>query len=106
MKMYISGPITGCKNQNREAFAKAKRRIEAVGDTAVNPHDIGDWAEHDGFINDAMTEEQKHAAYMREDLKALLDCDAILMLKKWGDSKGALIEHSVAKAVGMTVFYQ
>jgi hypothetical protein len=43
---------------------------------------------------------------MKEDLAALLNCDGIYMLKNWGASQGARIEHVVAKEMGLTVEYE
>lgn len=38
--------------------------------------------------------------FMQFQLENLLKCDGILMLQGWQDSKEAVIEHYVAKAVG------
>lgn len=45
-------------------------------------------------------------SYMREDLRALKECDAIYMLRNWTDSRGAKIEHWFAKRYGKKVYYQ
>lgn len=87
MKIYISGPITGKPNLNREAFAQAAEAIRAAGHEAVNPHEItaplGD---------DAPWEE-----YMKIDIAALVTCDAILLLEGWQGSKGARLENKIAR---------
>jgi hypothetical protein len=44
-----------------------------------------------------------HRGYMRADLRALLDCDAIFMLPGWRESRGATVEHAVAVACGIPV---
>lgn len=41
--------------------------------------------------------------WMVVDLKAMLDCDGIVMLPGWEDSPGARLEHHVALALGMSV---
>ena len=43
--------------------------------------------------------------YMAEDTRALLQCDAIIMLENWTDSKGARIEHAIAKEHGLEMYY-
>jgi hypothetical protein len=43
---------------------------------------------------------------MKEDIKALCDCDQIFMLSNWVDSKGAIIEHAIAMYLGIKVIYQ
>jgi len=45
-------------------------------------------------------------SYMLEDLKALSECDAILMVHNWWDSPGACIEHAFAQRAGLKVYYQ
>ena len=89
MKIYISGPMTGLSEYNKPAFMNAERRIRKAGHEPVNPaalpHDHGHtWEE-----------------YMREDIKALMYCDAILLLDGWEKSKGAVIEFTLAAHVGI-----
>lgn len=43
---------------------------------------------------------------MKEDVKALCDCDEIFMLSNWTDSKGAIIEHTIAMYLGLKVSYE
>ena len=43
---------------------------------------------------------------MRQDLKAMLDCDGIYMLDNWKDSKGAKIEHDLCVYLGITVMFE
>lgn len=89
MKVYISGPMTGYPDYNHPAFMAVENHIKALGHEPVNPatlpHDHGrTWEE-----------------YMREDIKALMDCDAILMLDGWRQSKGARIEWDLAMSLNI-----
>ena len=43
---------------------------------------------------------------MKEDVKALCECDIIYMLSNWTDSKGAIIEHTIAMYLGLKVQYE
>lgn len=43
--------------------------------------------------------------YMRRDIRWLLECDAILMLPQWSNSKGAIIEAQLADALGISKYY-
>jgi len=43
---------------------------------------------------------------MKEDLKALLDCDGIYMLRGWEQSKGAKIEYELAMNLGIKRYYE
>jgi len=44
--------------------------------------------------------------YMRTDIKALCDCDAIYMLSNWRDSNGATIELQIANHLELDVVHQ
>lgn len=92
-KMYISGPITGYETEERiEAFAAASARAEAMGYKAVNP------------MKD-QPEGWSWEEYMRRDIEKLCKCDAIVMMRGWEHSRGAMLELEIAKALEMEVFY-
>lgn len=91
MKVYISGPITGMPDQNRPAFDAAELAIAARGHVPVNPLRV---AAH-------LPPESDWYEYMRTDVRALLGCDAILLLDGWADSRGARIEENLASTLGI-----
>jgi hypothetical protein len=80
-KVYISGPITGMPNGNREAFIEAERQLRLLGFTPMNPFNIN-------------TEEdrQDRDQCLKNDIKVLMDCQYIFMLPGWDKSKGACLE--------------
>jgi nucleoside 2-deoxyribosyltransferase len=41
--------------------------------------------------------------YMRADIKALVDCDSVLILPGWEESRGARVERMLAEALGIPV---
>ena len=106
-RCYIAGPIAGVPDF-RERFAAAVPAVEALGYEVVNPCDIPP-ADHDGECppgydpGEDASGHTSSACYMRADLRALLDCDAIFMLPGWRESRGATVEHAVAVACGMTI---
>jgi len=105
-RCYIAGPIAGVPDF-RERFAAAVPIVEALGYDPVNPCEITP-AAHDGDCPPGYDpgEEGEHtssACFMRSDLRALLDCDAIYMLPGWRESRGATTEHTVAVACGIPV---
>lgn len=93
MKIYISGPISGVANGNREAFEDAKRQLLEAGHEPVSPHDLH------GELPKLWEE------YMRVDIAALMGCDAILMLRGWVGSRGARIEMSLAYNLYMPTYH-
>ena len=87
-KVFISGPMTGLPNYNREAFDEAEEMLQNAGFTVVNPAKFG--------IDD-MTD----ADIARIDLNALLSCNYIYQLEGWSYSKGASAEWSVSLWAGI-----
>lgn len=87
-KVFISGPMTGLPNYNREAFEEAEELLNRAGFTVVNPAKFG---------IDGLTD----ADIARIDLSALLSCNYIYQLEGWSYSKGASAEWSVALWAGI-----
>ena len=88
MKIYISGSITGDADYI-QVFARAEAKLLKKGHEVVNPvalsHNHG----------------KTYQEYMKEDIKALLDCDAIYMIPGWCNSAGATFELDVANMCGI-----
>lgn len=90
MKIYISGKISGTTDF-RERFKEAEKKIIDAGHEAVNPVEL--LHEHD----------LSWESYMKEDIKAMMDCDAVFMIGDWNQSEGARIEHNLAWNVGLKI---
>lgn len=88
--VYLSGPMTGIPNYNREAFNDAARRWEGAGFKVNNPARL----EH-GY---------DRTYYMREAVKSVLAADALVVLDGWKASVGAVIEVVIAGALGTPVY--
>ena len=94
MKIYIRGKITGIEETAPQLFKEAEEFLKAKGYEVVNPMTINH--DHDkSWLN-----------YMKTDIIALMECDAIFMLENWEESKGALIENFNAIALGYDIIYQ
>ena len=91
-KIYISGPMTGIANANREEFFKANARLAAYGYTVLNP-----------AVN---PEGLSYDEYMAIDMAMLQVCDAIYMLTGYQKSPGARAELALAESLKFNVFYQ
>jgi nucleoside 2-deoxyribosyltransferase len=95
MRVYISGKITGLDLHDAFAkFARMESNLRMFAHEPINPMKLP----HD--------HDKSWHSYMREDIKALCDCDAILMLNDWADSRGAIVEHSLAMMLGIPVYFQ
>ena len=114
MRVYVSGPMTGCPDLNRPAFDEAELRLTAQGHFVINPHRIsglfGTEAElcesfmyyYDGFRSDSVSSLAR--AVMDADLAAVRSCDAIYLLKGWKTSRGARRELAEALKYGLEIF--
>ena len=89
--VYVSGPVTGRENRNREAFEDARRRLCAAGYWVRLPH---------GCVPPGT--EWKEA--MRLSIAAMMGCDGVARLTDWRESPGARIEVRLALDLGMPVY--
>ena len=93
-KIYISGPISGHRIEERiKTFQQAEEMLIAAGYEVKNPF-------KNGLPQSASTNE-----HMRADLKMLLECDEIFMLDKWNHSAGRFVEFAVAVSAGCRVTF-
>ena len=90
-RIYISGPMTGMPEMNFPAFHAEAARLTALGYDVVNPAELNPEPEN-GW----------HEC-MRNDLAALLTCDALALMDGWQKSAGAHLEMHVAHRVGMEI---
>lgn len=94
-KIYISGRITG-NPEYREQFEKAELSLQNEY-YIVNPIKLADF-----FLPDCTD----WVKFMKLDIKYLLNCTHVYMLKGWEHSRGAKIEHQLAKDLNMTIIYE
>jgi hypothetical protein len=98
MTTYIAGPMTGYPEFNYPAFEDAAKALRASGIDVISPHEL-----HGSDTPASYTAEQSYAWYLRAALRALLDCDEIVLLPGWANSDGAQLERRIAEALGMHV---
>lgn len=115
--VYISGPISGCENLNREEFTRVELLLFNNGFVPVNPFGL---TENDSYLEELMrslelakTESDKlrinnliwrHC--MTIDIEALLKCKLVVVLKNWETSKGANLEICIAQKLGIPVLLE
>jgi hypothetical protein len=91
-RIYIGGPMTGIPEHDFPAFHAEAARLRVLGHEVVNPAEIN---------SDPGASREE---CLKNDIRALLDCDALVLLARWRLSEGALLEWAIARAVGMDVF--
>lgn len=101
---YIAGPMRGIKWFNFPAFDTAYCEVSRLGYDPVSPADID---RKNGFDPHLLPEDHDWnvvpetgptlAQVVDRDIKAVLKCDAIYLLKGWEKSTGARAEYAVAR---------
>ena len=95
MRIYIAGKITGLPIEEvRQKFKVAEDQINKEGFIAINPMEL----QHD--------HDKRWESYMVVCIAAMILCDALYMLLGWHESKGAILEHSLALQLGIPIVYE
>ena len=92
MKIYIAGKITGDPNY-KEKFNSAEKTVAELGHSVMNPAWLVDYPDF------------TYADYVAVSTTMQFRCNAILMLKDWGESNGAICEFERAKKLGQEIFF-
>jgi hypothetical protein len=92
MKVYIAGPMTGLPDFNYPAFHALAADLRSAGYVVVNPAE-----------NFAGDQTLPYRTYLREAVRSLVDCDAVALLPGWENSRGAMLERSIAETLGMVL---
>lgn len=102
-KVYISGSFSKDPVQAKLNFKSAQLLIESMGLTAVNPFEIN----HDEKLIKSLEASKQWEVYMRGDIGALVNCDAIYVIgNDYTQSRGATLEIYIANQIGIPVYYE
>jgi hypothetical protein len=94
-RCYNSGKITGLpKSEYLFNFMIADCEIENKGYFAVDP------------LFQGLKKNAPWLAHMIIDVLLMLTCSTVYFQRNWKDSKGARIEHRIAKFFGLKIIYQ
>jgi hypothetical protein len=108
--IYLSGPITGKRDNNRRAFIKAAERLEKyIGPEndsfrIVSPIKIAQAVDLNfSDLSRVLSRPQKPKweDYMRACIKRLCEATHVYFLKGWEKSRGACLERCIAKGLGI-----
>lgn len=95
MRIYLAGMITNLDPLTAaECFRRAAVHVEGCGHVPLNPLTLV-----------CQKEGRCYEEYLLDALRImLLDADAIYLLPNWRRSRGAKIEHFIAKTLGKPVY--
>lgn len=97
-KFYLAGPMTGLPEYNFPEFDRYCEILRKKNFDIISPHEIdhGETPETRGSLD--------YHLYIKEGLKALLTCDAVILMPGWENSHGSRFEVEVARKCGMNIF--
>jgi hypothetical protein len=109
MIVYLSGPITGMRDNNRRKFSKAQKKIEETLTgrkplQIINPNKLAEIVE---FRFSGKNRNLYHVIkpqwtdYMRYCIENLVHASCVYFLKGWKKSKGATLERRIAETLGI-----
>ena len=90
-RIYLSGPMTGLHECNRQAFNDAEQALRSVGFDVFNP------------VNNGLPRENTlWETHMRADIAQLMECDCVAVLPGAQHSRGSRLEIDLALQLGIT----
>jgi uncharacterized protein DUF4406 len=95
--VYVAGPMSGVPEFNFPAFKEAEARLTEAGYSVISPVSKGKPSSGE------YTDDRPYTWYLREDLKMLLEADAIALLPGSENSNGARLERYVAEKLDYAV---
>ena len=98
--IYISGKITSTSDY-ADRFSAVENKLIAEGYEVMNPVREGKWLEH--YLE---PEKPTWVQYMKYDIATMMKADHIYMMRGWKQSKGARVEHFLARALSYTIIYE
>jgi Domain of unknown function (DUF4406) len=107
MKVYLSGPITGKVDGNREVFASTKKILENHGWKVINPYDTNPAEEEAEEAANRAAGKFYSSSYWRllaKDVATIGEVEGIVFLSGWEDSKGARLEAYVGILKGLPIW--
>lgn len=88
--IYVAGKVTGLDDLNKPKFEAATRELRGRGYIVRNPHEICE-----GLAPDQWDQ------CMKRCIAVMMECNLVLFLDDWFESRGATIECRLAEALGM-----
>ena len=85
-RLYISGPMTGYPDSNYPKFRQAAKAIRAAGWDVIDP------SEHFEGRRDL----PRHKFLAADVYDLITKCRGIVLLEKWYDAEGSLLEAQIA----------
>lgn len=92
IKVYLSGPMSGYMGHNYPVFHKAAEYLRGLGLEVVSPAELG---YHEGWT---------WLDYIVRDLESIKGCHGVVVLPRFFESAGAIIEVMACRRSGMFIW--
>lgn len=104
LKIYLSGAISNKDiKQAKKEFADAEKTILKI----LKDHKFkkDEYEIKNPFKILKVNKKHKSEDYLREDIRALIDCDYLINIKNcgWKESKGGTVERIIAGTLGIKI---
>lgn len=106
LKIYVAGPMRGYPEYNFPAFYRVSKKLRGTGWEVTNPAEIANEIGWDESTPERDLTRQHLTDFILRDVKLVSEMDAICMLLGYQGSKGAMVELSMARYVGIDVYYE
>lgn len=90
-RIYIAGKMSGLPDLGYPAFNAEAARLRALSYEVENP------------AENPEPPCKSWQGYMRLAIAQLITCDTLALLPGWEDSRGAIVERSLARELGMRI---
>lgn len=97
---YLAGPMSGYPEYNYPVFEDAARVLRMTGVKLVSPHEVA-WPDN----HEKLSETDLWEYMMKATGKALNNCQGIILMKGWPQSRGAKAELEFAMAHNWPVWF-
>ena len=98
MKLYLSGPMTGLFNYNRQSFDDAEATLKEFGFEVINPANLPE-----PVVPPKSSPAESWAAYLVRDIFVLQEerPDYVILLPGSENSNGSCLESRYAREIGL-----
>lgn len=93
MRLYLAGPMSGLPEHNYPAFHRWAAAIRGMGHFVCNPAELN-------------PTDVSYGQALSVDLAWIIaHAEGVVFMDGWGNSKGCAVEHALARALDLPVFF-
>lgn len=101
--VYLAGPMTGIPDHNAPEFDRCKAQLINLGFRVVSPMDISRGSGQE-LRSDGHCTPKEYALFMKLDIAELMQCQAIVFMSGYRNSRGCKLEFALGKTLLIPMF--